>query len=259
MEIRTIFYMSIQKGACAGEIPDFRRKGMVMGRLQNSLPYFLWDGKRKTAFLEVYYGLWPEYERRSFCIKGLSERLEAPGTTIKQALFPVQPWRREQAERVLEQARVRIRSEFCCQEEVMAKGFPGAWESVPVQLLAALLYRCAPFERVAVSLPEEGEAGAEEAAWLLYPYLNRVRRVSILGKQSRGKEALREFLQDEFGLVPSYEKRSGKGELWLDLRKEITAGGGFGSENGKGSYVSRGAALNFLDTAVKNGYNTKVN
>lgn len=259
MEIRTIFYVSIQQGACAAEIPDFRRRGMCMGRLQNSLPYFQWDGKRKTAFLEVYYGLWPEYERRSFCIRGLSERLEVPGTTIGQALFPMQPWRREQAEKVLEQARERIRGELCCQEEVMAKGFPGAWESVPVELLAALLYRSAPFERVAVSLPEEGEYEAEEAAWLLYPYLSRVRGVSILGKQSRGREALREFLQDEFGLVPSYEKRSSKGELWLDLREEMAAGWAFLSENGKGSYVSRGAALNFLDTAVKNGYNTGVN
>ena len=54
-------------------------------------------------------------------------------------------------------------------------------------------------------------------------------------------------------------KKPEPGMVWLDLREEETLEGMGKSVGFKEKSVNRSQTWNFLDTAVKNGYNTEVN
>ncbi len=95
--------------------------------------------------------------------------------------------------------------------------------------------------------------------WLLRPYLSRIRKAVICGPESENKYRIREELYQEFGLVLFEGGRPEPEMVWLDLREEEERKAEKEKGNLRVKYVSRSQAWNFLDTTVKNGYNTEVN
>lgn len=161
-------------------------------------------------------------------------------------------------------------------------GIAGAQARLPQELWAVGLYQCRPFDRLCVSLDEErGGYGLEQAQELLLPYLSRLRQVMYFGSESEVFLELEDYLYAEFGLVMTRLTRVPPELLWLDLREDPeekmgrAAGEGEGGLKGEnqlpdqqiirgknpcpGGVVNRPGMLKFLDTAVKNGYNTEVN
>lgn len=136
-------------------------------------------------------------------------------------------------------------------------------QSLPWELYAVCLRTCRQedgFSCVNLSLPEEcGEERLEEAARILTPYLPRINALVMVGEESESAWRIEDYLYDEYGIVTSYAKRPERDAPWLDLsgqpRPLLAA---FASGN-RIFHINESEVLNFLDTAVKSGYNTKVN
>ena len=212
----------------------------------------------------IYYALLPQYS--------------------KKARFSGKPvgWKRDTAIKMLERAEQRAAVEWGCREQIMAPEFEGTLARIPLELLAVCLYRRRPFDRLCISLPgDAGEYDLEQALELMTPYLPRMRQVVLAGGESPMAERLETYLYEEFGIILMREAKAPRGLPWVDLRDEEDslegdigetaggAGGGSGAgaggksgrgagpgSNGNSGRISRMEALKFLDTAVKNGYNT---
>ena len=69
---------------------------------------------------------------------------------------------------------------------------------------------------------------------------------------------------EEYGIIMTKAERATADLPWLDLRDEKEESGGPKASNGSSGenglrHINYRETLKFLDTAVKNGYNTKVN
>ncbi|MCI9663274.1 MAG: hypothetical protein HFI46_05270 [Lachnospiraceae bacterium] len=136
-------------------------------------------------------------------------------------------------------------------------------QHLPEELFAVCLRTCREreaFRCVNLSLPEEcGGETVEEAVRLLSPYLSRINSLVMVGEESESAWQIEDYLYDEYGIVTSYARRPEKNAIWLDLgSKPLPLLASFAMGNGI-CHINEAEVLNFLDTAVKSGYNTKVN
>ncbi len=136
-------------------------------------------------------------------------------------------------------------------------------QALPWELYAVRLRTCRQeeaFRCVNLSIPEEcGEERLEETVRLLMPYLPRINSVVMVGGETESAWRIEDYLYDEYGIVTSYAKRPQQNAPWLDLSGGEAGCFGpvaFGSEI---CHINDAEVLNFLDTSVKSGYNTKVN
>lgn len=113
---------------------------------------------------------------------------------------------------------------------------------------------------ISISLPEEcGPVAAENMVELLQPYLSRINYVVFVGDESENSAWIEDYLYREYGIIMSYGKRPEKHTVWLDLGEDrVPVMKKFALDNGI-YHLSRGEILKFLDTVVKNEYNTKIN
>ncbi len=250
---KKLFYMGIAYDACPWDGRKLKKNGLPVKKLSREFPYLLGEGRTAAEKLQVYFALLPEYGGKT--------------------LFGRKPksWKADTAGRLLEEAQLRAERAFDCREHMMEPGLNGGRDQVLPELLAAYLYRQRPFDRICVSLPDEGgERELELAESLLCPYLPRIRQVVFRGKESGLSEGLEEYLYDEFGIVMVRDYGRVKDMPWLDLQEDgpdsfkqnlhdepHDAERRYGTK-GNG-HISLATALKFLDTAVKNGYNTDVN
>lgn len=236
-EEKSIFYITIAEGK-QGKKKDLLRGGLPVNKSGRKFPYLYWDGRCVTAGLWVYSAFLPQYEKR---------------------LFGERNWEPETAEKILTKTTQRAVSRWGCHEQVFNPVLTGAHEELPAEVMAVCLYQYRPFDKICLSLPEEGDTYVEQAMWLLRPYLSRIRKAVICGPESENGNRIREELYREFGLVLSAGKEPEPEMVWLDLRERDKRK----VKKEKGSpqvkCVNRSKAWKFLDTTVKNGYNTEVN
>lgn len=237
-----IFYMGIAYGVWGKEIRRLRKGGLPIQKLGRELPYLWGGGRGRKGKVQLYYALLPEYQgkgRFSGVLKG---------------------WKPENAKDLLERTAEAAAVGFTCRELLRAPQLNQDPEQIPAELLAVCLYRQRPFDRLCITLPEEGrEYHMEQAVELIDPYLTRVRQVILKGGDSEAAELLEKYLYEEFGIIMVRSDTVEPGTPWLDLSDED--GKKYEPREGTGriKHISRGEALKFLDTAVKNGYNTDVN
>lgn len=129
-------------------------------------------------------------------------------------------------------------------------------QSISDELYAAWLFqklKGRKVSRFSLELPEEyGFLMKEKILFLLEPYLRRVNRITFVIRQSRDiaeagissmengmMEELADHFYEEYGIISGYEEEPEDGSFYLPLSNDAEI-------------------LNFLDTVVKSGYNTKV-
>lgn len=242
-EEKNIFYIGIAEGETAGK-RELLREGLPIKRLSRKFSYLYWERRNVAASLQVNYALLPQKE------KGLWRERE---------------WRSETVEKLLGKTAENAARRCSFPEQVINPLLGKNRSELPVEVMAVCLYRHRPFDRICLSLPEEGEYYVEQALWLLRPYLPRIRRAFICGGENENGDIVRSELYEEFGLVLMEAKRPELGMVWLDLRKDVgiwTNEEVAKMEKDTGferKCVNVPWAWKFLDTAVKNGYNTVVN
>ena len=136
-------------------------------------------------------------------------------------------------------------------------------EELVDRLCEVYLYRERKTNRdttLSLSLPKEcGELAVMRLMAIAEPYLQRINRVLYVGAKDGGAGMLEEYLYEEYGIIMTYEKYPQRGTIWIDLEDAENQNlSKYAKENGI-CHINRAEVLKFLDTAVKNGYNTKVN
>lgn len=116
----------------------------------------------------------------------------------------------------------------------------------PISLLEAMLHERLTggngYRNVSICLPQGSRTGiAEVLIHLLSPYLSRINFISVIGGEEALFEELEEYFYEEYGIVANRAKKQEKDSFLLNL---------WGGER---------ETVKFLDTMLKNGYNTKVN
>lgn len=236
-EEKNILYATIAEGE-QGKKKELLRSGLPIKKSGRKFPYLFWRERNVTAGLWIYSVCLPQFEKK---------------------LFTERNWETETAKKILDKTAERAEGEFGCREQILSPALTGSSEDIPAEVMAVCLYRHRPFDKICLSLPEEGSRYAEQMMWLLRPYLSRIRKAVICGPESENGFWIREELYQEFGLVLTEGGRPEPGMVWLDLRREKKLNSETEKGNQRVKYVNRSQAWNFLDTTVKNGYNTKVN
>lgn len=154
-------------------------------------------------------------------------------------------------------------------EKILQSGVLGEREERGQEILPELFGACllergnAPsgeLEKISISLPPEcGLIEAEKAVSVLQPFLKGINRVVLVGEETETARQLEDFFFGEYGILTDYSKKPEKNGSWLDLDGDSGIFlHHFASENGI-YHLNRAEVLNFLDTMVKNEYNTGVN
>lgn len=115
-------------------------------------------------------------------------------------------------------------------------------------------------DRISLSLPEDGgQLLTDNVLEILEPYLPRINEVIYVGEESEQSIRIEDYLLEEYGIVVSYSAKPRKNTMWIDLQeKKDEKIERYVSENGV-YHLNSIEVRKFLDTTVKNGYNTKVN
>ncbi len=273
-DYKRIFYVEIawEKHPESGQ--NLKKTGLHLKKLGREYPYLLGRGRRKINKLQIYFVLLPEYAgKRLFSGK-------------------MKNWKPECAQKLLNEAWERAYVSHGCTEQIFALPYKSYAENcqesifvnllstgpspvLPVELWAVGLYQSRPFDSLCIMLPEDaGEQEAEQLKELMEPYLPRMKRVIFKGPKSTASELLNDYLYEEFGIVMTETQRVLSGMPVLDFcTQEYGSGKGYSAlgdtrkdkvynlQEGRKwpAYISEGEILKFLDIAVKNGYNTKVN
>ncbi len=244
-EYKKLFYVGIAYGAYPPKGKKINKTGLPIKKLGKEFPYLLGEGRMAVKKLQIYYALLPEYSGK--------------------ALLTGKPknWKAHTAGALLDEAQERAGRKFDCREQLLGRELNGNAAEASRELIAVNLYRLRPFDKICISLPEEGgEQETEGIKELLCPYLPRIRQVFLKGMESSLSDWLEEYLYDEFGIVMLRAHEVLKDMPWLNL------GAGVGGDSPQlhlqkekdfQRCVSPALALKFLDTEVKNGYNTDVN
>lgn len=241
-DIINIFYMGIAYGVWEKEPRRLKKEGLTIQKAGRELPYLWGGGRGKKGKVQIYYALLPEYQGKGR-FSGALKR-----------------WKPEKVKAMLEQTAEKAAVGFTCRELLCAFELNQDPEQVPQELLAVCLYRQRPFDRICISLPRDGgEYQMQYALELIFPYLTRIRQVILKGSDSEASKLLEEYLYEEFGIIMVRSDAVQSGVPWLDLRDKEEKIRQRRENPGSQGYISRDEALKFLDTAVKNGYNTDVN
>lgn len=241
-----LFYMGIAYGDYPGGDGraghrKVKKEGLPIGKVRREFPYLLGESRR-AGRIQIYYALLPEYR--------------------KKAAFFSHPksWKPEAARRLLEEADRKAALTLDCREQVWAAELNLQHSEIPIELTAALLYRQRPFDKICITFsPDAGEYEFERVIELVGPYLSRTRQVLFKGDENPMYEMLEGYLYDQFGILAARTDVPPAEVPWLDMKEDgadlITGSASLLSEK----HINRRETLKFLDTTVKNGYNTKVN
>lgn len=237
-----IFYMGIAYGTYPKEGSKIKKEGLSITKLGREFPYLLGEGRRAMGKLRVYYALLPEFRKKTF-LTGKSRR-----------------WKEPMVRRLLEDACGKAALTLDCTEQVLTPELSSNEERVPLELTAACLFCQRPFDKVCITLPDDGgEYDVQQLMELLRPYLPRIRQVIFTGDENSAYEVLEDQLYEEFGIVMAKALKAPSDMPWLDMRDKTADPVHTKKASNVPRHINRPATLKFLDTAVKNGYNTKVN
>lgn len=241
---KNIVYLGIAYGCAMQNYKEVLKTGLPIKKLKEALPF-------ARGELQIYSAMLPEYA----------------GSTFFR--HKNKCWKPEQAIQILEETDRRFRERLAYREIVLEEALQRdilhtakevVRRDVPIELLATRLYASKPFEKVCVSLPTEGgDYQLEQAIYLLEPYLAGLQQVAFIGTNERLARHMEEYLYEEYGMLMTRERRPTSKSLWLDLREEEAYGNNVSSGRTGIKYINWSETLKFLDTTVKNGYNTKVN
>lgn len=237
-----IFYAGIAYGAYPEDGRKLKREGLPIKKLGREFPYLLGEGCKAKGRLQVYYALLPEYRGKAL----LTGR--------------VKTWKGEAARRLLGEAGEKAVLTLECREQLLEPALDKKPAQVPIELVAVCLYCQRPFDKLCVTLPADGgEHDVQQIVELLGPYLPRMRQVIFIGDESMVYELLEDYLYGEFGIVMTKSRVAPSHMPWLDMGNEETELCDRETAPGNLRHINRLEILKFLDTAVKNGYNTEVN
>ena len=229
---KKIFYAGIAYKECPAKGQNLKKTGLPLKKLSREYSYLLGGGRGNMGKLQIFIALLPEYAGKTLI-----------GGKPKE-------WKREMAGKLLYEAADRASFSLDCSEQIIATDFACA-KDVPVELWAVCIYQQRPFDSICISLfPDGGERELEQVRELIAPYLPRMKRVAYKGQKSRMSETLEDYLYEEYGIVMTDTEKIPSDMLYLDFGQEGARGGG--------KYLNQSENLKFLDTAVKNGYNTDV-
>ena len=234
-----LFYAGILYGQYAENGKKLTGEGLAVRKLGREFPYLMGRGRGAAGRMLIYYALLPQYS--------------------KKTKFTGKPkgWKKDTAVKLLERAEQKAVVEWGCREQILAPEFGKDPGRMPFELLAVCLYRLRPFDKLCISLPEDaGECDFEQVLDLMTPYLPRMRQVMLAGRERPVTERLENWLYEEFGIILIKKEKPPAKTPWLDLCAENEKQERAGSSLENSGRVSCRDALNFLDTAVKNGYNT---
>lgn len=260
-----IFYLGIARGEfyTGGRRP---KKAGLPVKLLDDRPEF------PGGYMEITYALLPEYAGKHFFTGG--GRKWKPKIKQRILLNTLENVKQMQEYReiVIDPDLSRIfRAEQDRSED--AESLPQIQE-LPRELVAAHLHSKEPFERVCVVFSEDGGTfEAREAILLLSSYLRKIRQVLMIGEDGVATELFSDYLYYEYGLVPDRcEKLSQSLRAWeankkmLGVAEKIVCldlgGGSITAEEYMGVLneswcINPRETLKFLDTKIKNGYNTE--
>lgn len=233
----SIFYLGIAQGESFTGGRRERKSGLPIRAAENRLEY-------PGGYIKVFYAMLPEFSGRKLG----SRKGKAWKPKVKQQLL----------QRTLE----KVREESTYSEILLTSQLSLEKQEVPIELQAAYLHRHAPFDRVYVCFSGEGGTfEAREAILLLSPYLKRMRQVVLSGKESAATELFSEYLYYEYGIVPERKRkmvgasgRASEKPVVLDLGNRAAEEG---VPLGACQCINNEETLKFLDTTIKNGYNTE--
>lgn len=232
------FYGGIAYGAYEKDNHKLKREGLPIRKLGKELPYLFGEKRDNLGKIQIYYALLPEYGGK----KRFSGKYKA--------------WKPEMAWKLLERAEEKAALTLGCREQIWACELNQNLNQIPQELMAACLYRHRPFDRICISLPDEcREYDVQEVIELLNPYLARMHQVLFWGDESEASLMFEDYLYGEYGIVMTRAMSVPLEMLWLDLSGRMERQASLKSLR----YINRLETLKFLDTAVKNGYNTEVN
>ncbi|MCL2254245.1 MAG: hypothetical protein FWC09_07350 [Lachnospiraceae bacterium] len=189
-------------------------------------------GKTHQGYLQYYFALVPEYQI---------------------FLFRKRKWRQDNLKKYLSQTIGIVNPDNYYLNPRLLKmiGREDDYDLAPVSLMEAMFNeRCGheKFHELEICLPADSRLGVRETVdTLLNPYLPRINMITLVGGEERTLSELADFFYSEYGIIAATAKRpspsspSRKHPFVLDL------------------WSNEDETLKFLDTMVKNGYNTKVN
>lgn len=233
----SIFYLGIAQGEIFSCSRRERKSGLSIRTAENRLEY-------PGGCVKVSYSMLPEFSGRKL------------GSRKGKA------WKPKVKQQLLQRTMEKVREESAYSEILLASQLSLGNQEVPLELRAAYLHRHAPFDRVYVCFSGEGGTfEAREAILLLSPYLKRTRQVIVIGEACAATELFSEYLYYEYGIVPERKikivgassRASGK-PVVLDLGNRAAEEG---VPLGVCQCINDEETLKFLDTTIKNGYNTE--
>jgi len=259
MENRTInlFYITIEEEKC--EPPGFAKREPLLKKWVKRRQ----DRKQGKTGLPVYEVL------RQFPYPGGGIRLcycILPRTFLKEAenakkmakWFLCMDEAIKNAEENLQDERFTY---FLANSQVI-NFFPFA-ENIPPELFEMCLWdakRQIKDAKVSISLSEDcSSLVAEQMIGLLNPYLPRLNEVAFVGEENSASKFLEDYLYEEYGMVMNYQKYPLKDTVWVDLTEKVSPVVSKYAKENEIYHINEARVRKFLDTAVKNGYNNKVN
>lgn len=136
-------------------------------------------------------------------------------------------------------------------------------DEIPEELFSVCLQNARAKNNGAVmniSLPKDcSETVTEQMITLLTPYLSRVNLMVYVGEPSWAAEAVEEYLYEEYGIVTIFGKYPREKCIWIDLSQGECFFLNKYTKESEIYPINYAEVLKFLDTAIKNGYNNKVN
>ncbi|MCL2051465.1 MAG: hypothetical protein FWG91_07045 [Lachnospiraceae bacterium] len=186
------------------------------------------NGKIHKGYLQYYFAPIPEYQHNF----------------IKK-----QAWKPEKLKRYMQEAFNIINpDDYYIHPDLRSLlGGEEYHDLPPMALLEAMLCEREKISEVEIILPPESRIGVKDTiASLLYPHLPRINTVTLVGGEEGVCAELSDFFYSEYGILTTNLKRPSpnlfthKRPFVLDL------------------WSGESETLKFLDTMVKNGYNTKV-
>ncbi len=220
---KKIFYAGIAYQEYPVKGQRLKKTGLPLKKLNREFPYLTGERRGNMGRLQIYFSLLPEYAGK----KLLSGKPKI--------------WKPEMIERLLFLSGEKAYACQGCTEKLIVTDISKYKETLPIELWAVRLYQQRPFDSICISMtPDGGEQELWRLTELLGPYLSRMKRVVLKGSGSPASELLGDYLYEEFGIIMTETEKIPKDMVYLDF---------------KNNYET----LKFLDTAVKNGYNTEVN
>ena len=217
---QTLLYLTLQENTCAKSHPWDPAPPVVYRSARR--------GKIHKGYIQYYFAPIPEYQYH---------------------FIKCRAWKPENLRRYIQKAFDIIRpDDYYIHPDLRdLLGGKEQYELPPLSLLEAMLGEREKISAVEIILPADSRIGVKDTiSALLYPYLHRVNTVTLIGGSEAVCTELADFFYSEFGILTTHLKRPTVNGLphqrpfVLDL------------------WSGESETLKFLDTMVKNGYNTMV-